>query len=129
MRLLIQHRTRYRYPRPASLGPHLVRLRPADHTRARVESYGLHVSPAADLRWQQDPYGNRVARISFRKDSRVEVLELEVELALEIRPINPFDFLLDQIAEKVPVPYPPELRAALAPFLVRGTPDLDEGTR
>ena len=65
MRLLIQHRSRYHYPRPASLGPHLVRLRPADHTRARVESYGLHVTPAARLRWQQDPHGNRLARISF----------------------------------------------------------------
>ena len=127
MRLLIQHRSRYRYPRPASLGPHLVRLRPADHTRARVESYGLHVSPEAELRWQQDPNGNRVARISFVKDARVETLELLVELALEIRPINPFDFLLDQAAEAVPFAYPPELRQTLAPYLTRGGPELAEG--
>ncbi|RPH69293.1 MAG: hypothetical protein EHM78_15810, partial [Myxococcaceae bacterium] len=129
MRLLIQHRTRYRYARPASLGPHLIRLRPADHTRARVESYGLHVSPPADLRWQQDPYGNRVARISFRRDTRVETLELQVEVALEIRPINPFDFLLDQIAESVPFSYPAPLREALAPFLMRQTAAYEEGPR
>jgi uncharacterized protein (DUF2126 family) len=129
MRLLIQHRSRYHYPRPASLGPHLIRLRPADHTRARVETYGLHVSPAADLRWQQDPYGNRVARIAFRRDTRVETLEIQVELTLEIRPINPFDFLLDKIAETVPIPYSPELRDALAPFLVRQTPEFEEGPR
>ena len=129
MRLLIQHQSRYRYARPAILGPHLVRLRPAEHTRARVESYGLHVSPSTDLRWQQDPYGNRVARLSFRRDSRVETLELLVELALEIRPINPFDFLLERIAEAVPIPYPANLREALAPYLVRGTPEFEEGPR
>ncbi|HET6981404.1 MAG TPA: transglutaminase family protein, partial [Myxococcaceae bacterium] len=129
MRLLIQHRSRYRYPRPASLGPHLVRLRPADHTRARVESYGLHVTPGAQLRWQQDPDGNRVARVSFGKDSRVEALELLVELALEIRPINPFDFLLDGAAESVPFTYPPEMRRTLAPYLARGGPELAEGKR
>ncbi|HEY1418666.1 MAG TPA: transglutaminase family protein [Myxococcaceae bacterium] len=129
MRLLIQHRSRYRYPRPATLGPHLIRLRPADHTPARVESYGLHVSPTAQLRWQQDPYGNRVARVAFRKGTRVETLELLVELGLEVRPINPFDFFLDEIAETVPVPYPSALREALAPYLVRNTPEFIEGPR
>jgi transglutaminase-like putative cysteine protease len=89
----------------------------------------LHVSPEADLRWQQDPYGNRVARIAFRRDTRVETLEIQVELTLEIRPINPFDFLLDKIAETVPIPYSPELRDALAPFLVRQTAQFEEGPR
>src|SRR5262249_31708936 len=86
-------------------------------------------TPAAQLRWQQDPHGNRVARISFGKDARVETLELLVELALEIRPINPFDFLLDKAAEAVPFTYPPELQQALAPYLSRGGPDLAEGSR
>ena len=75
------------------------------------------------------PYGNHVARIAFRRDTRVETLEIQVELALEIRPINPFDFLLDKIAETVPFPYSPELRDALAPFLVRQTAQFEEGPR
>src|SRR5262249_59969989 len=97
--------------------------------RAGVVRYGLQVTPAAQLRWQQDPHGNRVARISFGKDTRVETLELLVELALEIRPINPFDFLLEQAAEAVPFTYPPELQQTLAPYLSRGGPDLAEGGR
>ena len=45
MRVVVQHRSRYHYPRPALLGPQLIRLRPADHTRARIESYQLLVEP------------------------------------------------------------------------------------
>jgi len=49
MRLLLQHRSRYVYPRPAILGPHLVRLRPAAHARAQVETYQLRVTEPGDL--------------------------------------------------------------------------------
>ena len=35
----------YRYPRPALLNPQLIRLRPADHVRARVERYQLQIAP------------------------------------------------------------------------------------
>jgi len=45
VRVVVQHRSRYHYPRPALLGPQLIRLRPADHTRARIESYQLLVEP------------------------------------------------------------------------------------
>jgi transglutaminase superfamily protein len=34
-----------RYPRPALLGPQLIRLRPADHVRTRVERYQLQIAP------------------------------------------------------------------------------------
>lgn len=129
MRLLIQHRSRYVYPRPAALGPHLVRLRPASHGRARVETYGLTVEPPADVRWQQDPNGNHVARVVFPPRQRVEALELLVEVALDLRPVNPFDFLLEEAAEAVPVTYPPALRDELGPFLAQKTPALEEGPR
>ena len=36
MRLLLEHRSRYVYPRPAILGPHLLRLRPAAHAVGSV---------------------------------------------------------------------------------------------
>jgi uncharacterized protein (DUF2126 family)/transglutaminase-like putative cysteine protease len=94
-----------------------------------VETYGLHVSPAPDLRWQQDPYGNHVARLSFPRGGGAEALEVRVELALDIRPLNPFDFLLDDDAEAVPVRYTAELRDALAPYLVRNSPEYQEGSR
>lgn len=49
-------------PRPPLPGPQLIRVRPADHTRARIESYQLLVEPEHRLHWVRDPSGNRVAR-------------------------------------------------------------------
>jgi uncharacterized protein (DUF2126 family)/transglutaminase-like putative cysteine protease len=121
VRLHILHRSVYRFPSPAALGPHQVRLRPASHARARIESYGLHVPSEAALRWQQDPFGNHVAHLSFPKGARLPELELRVELAVDVRPVNPFDFFLDDRCREVPFRYPAELQGDLLPFL-----DLDD---
>ncbi|HEY8142566.1 MAG TPA: transglutaminase family protein [Kofleriaceae bacterium] len=127
MRLLVQHRSLYRYGAPAALGPHTVRLRPATHARAAIESYSLTIAPEHQLRWQQDPYGNHIARITFRSGTRVAALDVLVELAVDVRPVNPFDFFLDDRCEQVPFTYPPELVADLSPFLERppATPRLE----
>src|SRR5580704_9846585 len=117
MRLLIQHQSRYRYPRPAALGPHLLRLRPAGHARARIETYGLSIEQPCDLRWHQDPSGNHVARVTFKKDVRVDRFDVLVELGVDIRPVNPFDFFLDDRAKEAPFAYPDETGLDLLPFL------------
>src|SRR5207302_1363989 len=91
VRVLLQHVSRYRYPKSATLGPHLIRLRPAAHARARIETYGLHLIPEGELRWQQDPAGNFVARASW-PSGRFTELGVSVELAVDIRPINPCGF-------------------------------------
>jgi transglutaminase-like putative cysteine protease len=70
VRVVVQHRSRYHYPRPALLGPQLIRLRPADHTRARIESYQLLVEPEHRVHWLRDPHGNRVARVTFKAGQR-----------------------------------------------------------
>ena len=86
------------YPRPALLGPQLIRLRPADHTRARIESYQLLVEPEHRLHWLRDPHGNRVARVTFKAGQAVS----ELDVLVEINAINPFDFFIDDRARKVP---------------------------
>ncbi|HET8734537.1 MAG TPA: transglutaminase family protein, partial [Anaeromyxobacteraceae bacterium] len=127
MRLLVQHDTVYRFPRPAALGPHQVRLRPATHARARIETYALRVSEPSAVRWQRDPTGNHVAHVTFPKGSRFAELSIRVEMAVDIRPVNPFDFFLDDRCENVPFAYPEELRPELAPFLDRSDPSLAGG--
>jgi uncharacterized protein (DUF2126 family)/transglutaminase-like putative cysteine protease len=129
VRVLIQHRSRYLYPRPALLGPHVVRLKPADHVRARIESYSLAIEPEHRLRWQRDPHNNHVARVTFKRDEPVERLELVVELAVDVRPVNPFDFFVDERAETLPFQYPDRLDAELAPYLDTGDPAYRMGRR
>ncbi len=127
MRLLVQHQSSYRYPEPAALGPQLLRLRPANHARARVESYGLRVEQPGEIRWQLDPSGNHVARLTFKDGVRIDRLDVLVELAVDIRPINPFDFYLDDRAREVPFGYPREMEKDLAPFLETGDPSFATG--
>ena len=117
MRVVVQHRSRYFYPRPALLGPQVIRLRPADHTRARIESYALTISPEHRLHWQRDPHGNHVARVTFKAGQPIGELAIGVELAIDVRPINPFDFLVDDRAKQVPFTYPDQFAAELAGFL------------
>jgi uncharacterized protein (DUF2126 family)/transglutaminase-like putative cysteine protease len=130
VRILLRHHSHYRYPRPAALGPHLIRLRPAPHTRARIETYSLNVTAPGRVRWQQDPAANYVARVTWGEEqagalgavaleSRLPELDVLVELAVDIRPVNPFDFTLDANAERVPLSYGP-LLPELAAYLDRG---------
>ncbi len=125
MRVLVQHASRYRYPRPATLGAHEIRLRPAAHARARIESYGLTAS-GAQLAWQQDPAGNFVAHATWEEPT--EELEILVELAVDIHPVNPFDFTLDASAASVPFSYG-ALSGELAPYLALDDEALARGPR
>jgi uncharacterized protein (DUF2126 family)/transglutaminase-like putative cysteine protease len=112
----LSHSTRYRYDRPVSLSPHIVRLRPAPHCRTPVVSYSLTVAPRTQfLNWQQDPFGNYLARVVFPDKTRE--LSVDVDLVVELSVINPFDFFLEPSAEMFPFVYEPWLAKDLAPYL------------
>jgi uncharacterized protein (DUF2126 family) len=112
----LTHRTDYRYDRPVSLGPQIVRLRPAPHCRTPIRAFGLTVTPAQHfLNWQQDPQGNYLARIVFPEPARH--FGVVVDLVAEMAVINPFDFFLEPEVEHLPFDYAPWLRRELAPFL------------
>jgi uncharacterized protein (DUF2126 family)/transglutaminase-like putative cysteine protease len=116
IRVALHHLTEYVYDRNVTLLPHVVRLRPAPHCRTKVLSYSLKVEPAEHfLNWQQDPYSNYCARFVFPKPATK--LHVEVDLIAEMVAINPFDFFLEEDANKVPFRYDDQLRQELLPYL------------
>jgi uncharacterized protein (DUF2126 family)/transglutaminase-like putative cysteine protease len=112
----INHKTEYRFDRLVSLSPHVVRLRPAPHCRTPIKSYSLKIEPAQHfLNWQQDPFGNYLARLVFPEKARK--LTVEVDVIAEMITINPFDFFLEEYAYKFPFQYDAQLTKELTPYL------------
>ncbi|MEZ5900576.1 MAG: transglutaminase family protein [Hyphomicrobiaceae bacterium] len=113
----LTHKTSYKYDRPVSMGPHIVRLRPAPHCRTPILSYSLKIEPQLHfVNWQQDPFGNFLARIVFPEDTRE--FSVTVGLVANMAIINPFDFFVEESAKDWPFDYDDALKAELGPYLV-----------
>jgi uncharacterized protein (DUF2126 family) len=112
----LHHKTHYKYDRLVKLGPQVVRLRPAPHSRTRILSYSLNIKPEKHfINWMQDPQSNYSARLVFEEPTREFMVE--VDLVAEMAVFNPFDFFLEPQAEKFPFVYDPAMDHELAPFL------------
>lgn len=115
MRIALTHDSIYEFDRAVGLGVHELRLRPMPGA-TQITHYSLSVLPAAHRRyWYQDALGNSVARIVFPDPARR--LEFRVHLEAELRPLNPFSFLLEDYAHYFPFDYEDSLRNDLLPYL------------
>ena len=116
IRIALHHETHYRYERIVSLSPQTVRLRPAPHCRTPVRSYSLAIEPTEHfINWQQDPFGNFLARLVFREPT--SFFRVTVDLIVDMVAINPFDFFVEPSAQEFPFAYEPALKRDLRPFL------------
>lgn len=112
----LNHVTHYKYDRPVQLGPQVVRLRPAPHSRSTIVAYSLKVEPATHfINWQQDPFANYQARLVF--PGKTTEFKVTVDLVVEMAVYNPFDFFLEPAAENFPFEYEALVSQELAPYL------------
>ena len=116
LKIVISHKTKYKYDRPVNLSPHIFRLRPAPHSRTPIEAYSIKIKPDNQFfNWQQDPFGNYMARLIF-PDKTTE-LSIDVEIIADLKTINPFDFFVEESAEEYPFEYSETTKKELIPYL------------
>ncbi|MCE9522424.1 MAG: transglutaminase family protein, partial [Alphaproteobacteria bacterium] len=85
----LYHLTHYRYDKPVTLSPQIIRLRPAPHSRT-----------------------NWLARFVFSEP--VSEFKIEVDLVADMTVYNPFDFFVEEDAETWPFDYAEDIRADLS---------------
>ena len=86
----------------------------------------MDVEPADHfINWQQDAFGNFLARLVFPNPTRA--LTITVGLIADLKVVNPFDFFIEEFAETVPFSYPASLRDDLGGYL-RPVDDGDAGS-
>jgi transglutaminase-like putative cysteine protease len=102
MRLHVEHVTRYAYARPVTLHRHRLVLRPREGHDLRVERMDLTLTPASNVEWVRDVFGNSVALVDF--------LEPAAELCIvnDIVLEWPSSFTTRPPHEPWHVPFPPQ---------------------
>ena len=116
IKVALEHRTTYTFDRRVASGRTRSGCGPAPHSRTPIEAYSLRVSPENHfVNWQQDPFGNHLARLVFPEPT--DRLEVMVGLVADLQVVNPFDFFVEEYAEQVPFAYDPLLATDLEPYL------------
>ena len=117
MNIAIRYQADYIYEESASFSTHRVRLFPRADLFGRVERIAFKTHPTADVQYRRDLFDNVTANCFYPE--KLSVLPYTLEIDLELRERNPFHFLLDSRALRIPFEYQPVEQAVLEPFLNR----------
>ncbi len=115
MNIGIRYRATYHYEETASFSPHIVRLFPRNDRYVRVTRGEFATADSADVQYRRDLFDNEVARCFYPE--KLADLDFRLELDLQLTERNPFHFLLESHALRLPFTYQPAEAAALAPFM------------
>ena len=78
MKFQIRHETTYRYRNAVDLQPHRLMLVPRSSHDLRVLSSSVRLTPAAEVEWAQDVFGNLVATACFAGSADQLVISMDI---------------------------------------------------
>ncbi|WP_234571820.1 transglutaminase family protein [Rhodohalobacter sp. 614A] len=119
MNLKVTHTTKYRYKSPVKFDIHYLRFYPLDRPYLTLNNFHIEVTPQPDgLASRLDTEDNHCYQVWIH-DTRITEFSIHMEMDLEVREFNPFDFLLDPViklndGEQF---YPEEQQVLLKPYL------------
>lgn len=98
MKLKVIHRTRYAYDQPVFVEPHHLYFIPQHRVYLDLLKFDLKVNPdPSGLSRRLDAEGNQYYQCWFNE--LIDHLTIDVEMEVETRPFNAFDFLIEEESE------------------------------
>ena len=114
----ISHKTTYTYSRPVFLELHHLRIRPRCDAVQNVTYFESKVEPRpAGSTDGIDIDGNIVENVWFQGLTEKLIVASRAKIITQYR--NPFNYILAERADRLPVSYQDPLQAYLAPYTVR----------
>ena len=89
--LSIHHRTTYHYRAPLKFGPHRLMLRPRESRNLRLSTHDVAFTPAANVTWAHDVFGNTIATAVFDEASETLAIDSSATLTLDVDQWPVFD--------------------------------------
>lgn len=113
----IVHTTLYTYSKSVELTPHLVRLRPRSDAFQTLQNFAIDVVPEPKgISEIVDLNGNDILKLWFEKPT--SELKIKVSSLVETHCTNPFNYLLEPWAMKLPIAdYPAPMLRHLKPYI------------
>ena len=115
MKIAIQFDCTYQYDEKASFSPHFARIFPRRDIFMNIERAVFKTDESADVQYRQDIFDNVIAYCYYPE--LLDRLDFQLELELTLAEKNPFHFLLDSHALRMPFDYLPVEAEMLAPYL------------
>ncbi|MFB2935200.1 transglutaminase N-terminal domain-containing protein [Aerosakkonemataceae cyanobacterium BLCC-F154] len=117
----IVHTTTYNYQEAVTLRPHTIRLVPRSDAEQKLHKFSLEIDPKPlGICYNSDLENNVIVQTWFKEPTNF--LKVEVSSEVETFRENPFDYLLESFALKLPIDYSASLLTLLSPYLQRQYP-------
>jgi transglutaminase-like putative cysteine protease len=118
----ITHNTIYTYNQLVILKPHILRLYPRSDGWQKLHDFHLQINPIpSNISYFNDLDGNTLIKVWFSEAT--EILAINIHSHIQTFKSNPFDYLLEPYALKLPFDYPSSLLSQLQPYLRLSNPD------